>query len=107
MPGNINFPTSKGTNELIKSGAKLVQSGSDILEEIAPHIKKRNIEEKVLPDLTDDEKDVYEVLSEEPIHIDKIMELSGKKTSEVPMLLLNLELKGIIKQVPGAKYLRI
>ncbi|MFC1726306.1 DNA-processing protein DprA [candidate division KSB1 bacterium] len=107
MPRNISFPTSKGTNELIKSGAKLVQSGSDILEEIAPHIKKKNIEEKVLPALTDDEKKVYGILSEEPIHVDKISELAGKKTSEIPMILLNLELKGIIKQVPGAKFMRI
>ena len=107
MPGHINFPTSRGTNDLIKSGAKLVQSGNDIIEEIAPHIKKKDIEEKVIPELTQDEQIVFSILSESPVHIDKVAELSGKKTSEVSVVLLNLELKGIVKQLPGTKFIRI
>jgi len=107
IPGHINSPMSKGTNKLIKNGAKLVQSTDDILEEIAPLIKEKQIEEKIIPDLTKDEKLVYEILSDNPIHIDKISEFSKKNSSELSMILLNLEFKGVVKQIPGAKFIRV
>lgn len=107
LPGNINAPTSKGTNKLIKEGAVLVQSVNDILEEIAPHLKRKTIEKTILPDLTGNEMQVFKVITDTPVHVDMIAELSKKDVSELSMILLTLELKGIIKQVPGAKYIRI
>ncbi|MDP3016791.1 MAG: DNA-processing protein DprA, partial [Deltaproteobacteria bacterium] len=74
IPGNVGADGSRGTNRLIKDGAKLVESSEDILEEILPQWRreKERIEEVKPrgPDLSEEEKVLYEMLGETPLHID-------------------------------------
>jgi DNA processing protein len=105
IPGNIGADGSRGTNRLIKEGAKLVESSEDILEEILPRwkrIKESSI--KVQPPgegLFEEEKIVYQLLSESPLHIDVIIRESRLDPGKVSGFLLDLELKGLITQWPG------
>lgn len=105
IPGNISSPNSKGTNELIKTGAKLVQKSDDIIEELAPLLKgfirqkkKNNVE------LTEGEKEICNKLTSEPRHIDDIVRESGLSTQKVLSILLGLELKGVVSQHDGKRF---
>jgi DNA processing protein len=105
IPGNVGAEGSRGTNRLIKDGAKLVESSEDILEEVLPRwermreesIKARSPEEG----LPEEERIVYRLLSDSPLHIDGIIQESRFDPGKVSSLLLNLELKGLISQWPG------
>lgn len=110
VPGNVGAEGSRGTNQLIKDGAKLVESSEDILEEILPQWKREG--EVVLRaeppgcHLATEEKALYELLGETPLHIDAIIRESHLDPGKVSSLLLTLELKGLICQWPGKCFSR-
>lgn len=116
VPGNINSPYSCGTNDLIKKGAKLIQSSDDIIEELAPVLKgfvrtrersKGAREGTALPEMTDEEKRVCDILTGEPVHIDAISRSLSMPSPKVLGLLLNLELKGAVRQIEGKRFFLI
>jgi len=109
VPGNITSRNSKGTNDLIKKGAKLVESAEEVLDELSPQIKgilreEKMNSEKSLPVMTDDEKTLYNYLNNEPKHIDSIIREINMPTSRALSILLNLELKGIVRQLQGKHF---
>jgi DNA processing protein len=109
IPGNINVPTAKGPNQLIKQGAKLVDNVDDILETIPEFTKlttERLIQIQIPETLSEDEKIVFSLLSEEPKHIDIITRIAGMPISKISSILLELELKGLVKEVPGKLYIK-
>jgi DNA processing protein len=105
VPGNVGAEGSRGTNQLIKEGAKLVESSEDILEEVLPQWRRERetVQEAGTPgrDLAGGEKVLYGLLGETPLHIDAIIRESQLDPGKVSSLLLNLELKGLISQWPG------
>ena len=105
VPGNVGFNGSRGTNRLIKEGAKMVESYEDILEEILPQWRREEeTAQKVKSpdqDLPEEERILYKLLEEAPLHIDAIIQESGFEPGKVSSFLLNLELKGLISQLPG------
>ncbi|SCG83461.1 Protein smf DNA-processing chain A [Proteiniborus sp. DW1] len=108
VPGNINSIFSRGTNLLIKDGAKLVMSVDDIIEEI-PYLVERysKLYRKVEIDyneFSDDEIKVIKYISEKPIHCDLIALRTGISVVELNSILTILEMKGVIKQLPGRIY---
>jgi len=114
VPGYINSKQSEGTNELIKRGqAKLVTCIEDILSEIEvklkPILKKDLIEKEIkeIGNLNIIEKKLFDVIEYEPLHIDKINEVTGLTISDCLVNLLSLEFKGLIKQIPGKNFTRI
>jgi DNA processing protein len=103
VPGNINSSVSRGTNLLIKEGAKLVLSVDDILEELpgfAPRDRQQARTAKS-PELGATEQQVWEILGGTPLHIDEITAKCKLTVGEVSAILLRLELKGIVTQFPG------
>jgi DNA processing protein len=117
VPGPIFSSTSEGTFDLLKSGAIPVRGGSDIVE---------NMEHLTLPGFADvkapgvgvvqampldllstDEQQIVGVLSAEPLRLDIIAEKAGREVSQLFDILLNLELKGLIRQVAGQQYVRV
>ncbi len=112
VPGKINSTTSRGTHELIKDGAKLVQSAEDIVEEL--NISKRPVDDDKStskPDgieikLSEYERSIYELLSDEPCHIDEIVGRANIALSKTSQILLNLELKRLVRELPGKNYIR-
>ncbi len=104
LPGNINSIYSKGTNLLIKDGAKILMDIDDILEEImelkdkCSYNQKRKINDI---NLSSDELEIVKCISEKPTHCDMITYHTGINISKVTSILTILEMKGIIKQLPG------
>lgn len=108
IPGSIFSPQSEGNHELIKtSGAKLVTSVKDILEELDLSLKENSFAKNMDIALTKEEETIFQLLSHESIHIDRISKLSKLKTSSVSSILAILEIKGLIKNIGGQNYIRI
>jgi len=111
VPGKISSPESAGTNKLIKeSSAKLVQSVDDVIVELEHHLeglKKKEKKHEMEITLSEEERKIIEVLSENPLYIDKISENAGISMSSTLSILLNLELKGLVKQLPGKQFVKL
>ena len=108
VPGSIQSPKSRGTHRLIKEGAKLVEGIEDILAEMPQWRDGGETEEKrnISATLSGQEKDVWEVLSDEPRHIDEIAAKANVTSSEALALLLSLELKNCVRQLSGMRFVR-
>ena len=111
IPGAINNEKSEGCNVLIKEGrAKLAQTPDDVLKELEYKLRPilKSIEQKPVQEisLTLFEKKIFDILSEEPTHIDFIAEKSELTTSDVLVNLLSLEFKGAVKQLAGKMFVK-
>lgn len=108
VPGNIGSLTSKGTNSLIKQGAVLVEGVEDILRNLG--MKKMDkgpsMLARPLPALTQEESSVLGCITNEPKHIDSIMNESRANAGKLSGVLINLELKGLARQLPGKYFVR-
>ncbi|MBT1072143.1 DNA-processing protein DprA [Pelotalea chapellei] len=106
VPGHITFATSRGTNRLIKQGAKLVDCVEDILEELPGFTATtgRPIPASPSFSLSPREAAIYELLSRSPLHIDDIISQTELTAGEVSSMLLHLELKGAVTALPGTHY---
>lgn len=105
LPGNIDSPQSKGTNYLIKMGAKPVLSSEDVLEEFGLDLPlARTAETAATVDSEDNA--VYSFIDEQGITVDELCYLTGLPGSVVLARLVALELKGRIQRLPGQKYVR-
>lgn len=109
IPGNINSPKSVGCNRLIMEGAKLVLGVDDIVNELEPqldHLARQNRIQRAQITLSTEEKKLLDSLAAEPIHIDTIATQNNITISQALGILLSLELKEMIKQVPGKYFIR-
>ena len=115
VPGNANSPMSKGCNQLIRDGAKITENVDDIIEEMeflpgfAAMNKKNNSdgEEENIVDsnvLSANEKNILECIKLEEKTVDTIVMETHLPLGIVLVNLQNLELKKIIKQLPGKSY---
>lgn len=105
VPGSIFSQVSKGTNDLIKRGAKLVTSYVDVLEELNLDITA--VEVPLDADVSDQEQEVLSTLTREPIHIDDLTRQIHKPASEIAAALAILEMKGRVRSLGGAKFAKI
>lgn len=110
VPGAVGSPFSRGCHKLLKEGAKLVETVEDILEELIIPLKN----EPVIPETVSYQQNMGEKVSElldlipyEPLLLEEIISRSKRNPSEVYLLLLDLELSGKVRQLPGKYYMRI
>jgi DNA processing protein len=108
VPGNIGSLTSKGTNSLIKQGAILVECVEDILRSLGQQKRDKgpSLPARPLPALTQEETTVLGCITNEPKHIDIIMNESRANAGKLSGVLINLELKGLARQLPGKYFVR-
>ncbi len=106
VPGRIDSPASRGSNTLIKQGAKLVMDIQDILDEFeflslsspgCDHLS----EPMQMPDLSASEKNIIENLMDGAVDIDTLCRMTGLKSHEISGTLLQLEMKRLVKTLPG------
>lgn len=114
VPGNVSSPTSQGANRLIQDGAKLVRDWEDVVAEW-PAVVRNALRPVASPAADRDgasapgspaEARLLPLLGEEPVTIDSVIEESGLAAGEVAASLMALELRGLVRQLPGQRYVR-
>ena len=109
LPGDVTRTTSQGCNRLIKTQtAALASCADDILEALGKtaQVGKTVTSTKPEPELKGTPLIIYNILSLEPIYIDDLAQKMNLTTSEVLTVLLELEMDGIVKSLPGKYYVR-
>lgn len=120
VPGNITNAKSHAPNVLIKQGAKLVETWEDVIEELPAPVRSEILErlaatapapgQKFLPlaeTLSATERTVFDALKvDEALHVDRVVEATELSPSDVLAALFELEMKGLIRQLPGKFFLR-
>jgi DNA processing protein len=121
VPGKADSFVSKGTNQLLREGAKLVENADDIIEELEPILKSKikelktnqsePIQEKqiplIKPELTEEEARLFDLLSLGPLDLDDIIVKSQLSVSAVSAVLMMLQLKKLVKQSPGKIFAKV
>jgi DNA processing protein len=123
VPGNITSGNSYGTNYLIKAGAKLVQQWQDVVSELPSEISAAILPPKIEgvrtgrssdrvngaapSDLSDHERTIWPLLPvDDSIHIDMLLEESGLSFGDLNAALVGLDLRDLIRVLPGKNYAR-
>ncbi|MBX4191406.1 MAG: DNA-processing protein DprA [Candidatus Doudnabacteria bacterium] len=106
IPGSIYSQVSRGTNQLIKQGAKLVNSVYDVLEDLNLDVSNLPDNEEMIA-TNEIEVQILQFLTKEPVHIDDLIKTVKLPPSQINANLTILEMKGRIKNLGGAKYVKI
>lgn len=114
IPGAVKNGKHQGAHSLIKQGAKLVEEARDVVEELLlqldgpfrDRVKNAGFQETAVPVFTAKEQRVLALVHDEPVSIDEVLTQAPFDRAEVMSLLLSLELRGCIQQVPGSCYIR-
>ena len=108
VPGPIDRPNSFGSNRLIQQGAKLVMSVDDILEDLQTLFPKPpELVTSQPPDLEGDLLTVYKAINSSETSIDTIIEASGLTAGAVSAALLQLEMRRLVRQLPGKFFVKL
>lgn len=112
IPGSIHSPLAKGCHQLIKQGAKLVESAQDVLEElrhlpVAPPAMPSNDAKPVSPSLDDACTQVLHTMGFDPVDADTLAARCGFDIAAIQAHLLSLELAGAAEMLPGGMYRRV
>jgi len=120
VPGHADSFASRGTNQLLREGAKLVENADDIIEELEPILKskikefkinrpepKRKKQISIKPELTEEESKVYSLFSSDSLDFDDIIVKSQLSVSAASSVLMMLQLKKLVKQSPGKIFAKI
>jgi DNA processing protein len=110
VPGEAGASRSRGTHRLIRQGAKLVESVEDIVEEIAPQLRgsaalgQKTLRISLPADMSPEAKNIFEMVLAHPLQIDDVIQMSGHSPARVSEILLDLEIRGLIKQLSGKRF---
>lgn len=113
IPGSIHNPMSRGCHELIRQGARLVESADDILSELAPligHLQKSDGDNGPEPSAVEHDEDyvrLLDVVGFDPQTPDELAEKSALTIEQVSSMLLILELEGEIEALPGGRFSKL
>lgn len=111
VPGHINAPSAMGSNRLIQQGAKLVMSANDILDDLQvllPETKPSpEAAARPLPPLSEEERRIYDAINSSETPIDQIAAKCDLPSATVSSTLLRLELKRLVKQLPGKYFVKL
>ncbi len=111
VPGQINAPSAQGSNRLIQQGAKLVMDASDILDDLnilLPEAKPSpEAAVRPLPGLSEEERRVYDAIESNETSIDEIATRADLPSGTVSSTLLRLELRRLVKQLPGKYFVKL
>jgi len=107
IPGQITSPLSAAPHYLLKNGARIATSARDILEEMDMQVKVDTERiERVLPS-TKDEAILIEFLTNEPMHLDELVRISGCETAEISARLTIMEMKGMVRNLGKGMYQKV
>jgi DNA processing protein len=107
VPGSIDSPLSFGAHLLIREGATLVRDVEDVLEQIAPALHARGLETgarvagRATPEAGATHERILELLLGGAVSVDELIRSSGRLVPEILASVLDLELRGVVRQLPG------
>ena len=105
VPGSIFSRTSVGTNNLIRLGAKAVTRTEDITEELnLDSLQNFQKAKRIIPDNDEEELVLKNLSPDKPLHIDQIAKNTKMKVTVLSSLLTLMEIKGMVKNVGGMRY---
>jgi DNA processing protein len=115
IPGSIHAPQSRGCHELIKQGAKLVESAQDILEELQWPASSSNAPDSVAAcaDLTRarglfvEDTGLLDALGFDPVGLDALQARCGLDAAQMQAELMGLEINGLVARLPGGLFQRL
>ncbi len=118
VPGNITVDVSFASNQLIKQGAKLVTSWEDVIEELPTEIRaelfpvtastQQERASLFAESLSPTDQKIFGLLSvDEAVHVDELVEKAGLTSSEVLAGLCEMEMKGMVRQMPGKQFVKV
>jgi DNA processing protein len=116
IPGSIHNPLSRGCHELIKAGAKLVETADDILRELnfsaffSNELRARSgggEPPATAPGMDKEHKILLDALGFDPVDLDSLVVRTGFKPEAVSSMVLILELEGHVQAAPGGRYSRV
>ena len=113
IPGSIHSPLSKGCHQLIREGAKLVETAQDVLEERAfaglatapASAPERDSPPSAAP--PDDEAQVLDAMGHDPVNLDTLAVRTGLTAETLYAMLLEMELSGRLARLPGGRFQRL
>lgn len=108
VPGDVTRPESRGSHALIKDGARLVEFPEDVVEGL--DIMLQAVPERqpfATEDLPQNERAIVDALSHQPRHVDEIVTRCKLPASDVSAGLMILEMKGIVRRLPGSTFVRL
>jgi len=116
VPGNVDSPASRGCHALIRDGAVLVRSAHDVVEALGPLSEpiplaspepdegdRPVVDPRVLA-LNEREKSILDLVGANPQQIDELVAAADLPPSIVSSTLMTLEIRGLIRQLPGQRY---
>ena len=107
IPGSIHSPLSKGCHELIKTGAKLVESAEDVLAELSGFRPSGRASTAEPRGAGQPASGLLAVMGHDPVDVDFLCERAGMSAEQVASQLLRLELEGRVTALPGGLYQRL
>ncbi len=112
VPGQVDSTASQGCHDLLRDGARLVTCVDDVLDELGPLMKPVRVGQSppihVPRELTldDRERQVLGVVGPDPRHLDELLRHSPLNTSTTLAVLTGLELRRLVKRLPGSYVVR-
>lgn len=106
IPGSIHSPLARGCHALIRQGAKLVETGQDVLEELHPGTATTSAAAAVPADAAPPADALLDAIGHDPVSLDALAARTGLSAAELGARLLELELDGRVARLPGQLYQR-
>ncbi len=115
LPGSLDNPCSQGCLKLISQGAQIILDDTTLIHELGQlpqlDLPQSLLTEHVLPpqleELTPQMQQVLQAISADPIKLDQLVQQLPLSTAEILSTLMQLELEGVVKQLPGMQYQRV
>lgn len=104
VPGSINSLTSRGCHRLLREGAGIAEGAEDILSALG---LAGAVCSKPLPELTEEQQKILRNMEYEPLHIDRLAEACCMPAAELLAILVEMEINGLVKKLPGNYFLRV
>ncbi len=108
IPGSIHSPVARGCHQLIRDGAKLVESAEDILEELRLDSSGTAVRVPPTPEPDDNENaSIIAALGHDPVDMDTLVQRTSLTPEALYAILLTLELEGRVSRLPGGRFQRL
>lgn len=100
VPGSVLNPRTQGTHQLLREGAHLATGAGDVLDRLGIPPRPRDV-----AFLDPEEQALFDLL-EEPLDLDDLVRACGRSTPVVAAMLTALEVRGVVRRLPGGRYVR-